>query len=110
DGLYTPGRTAGKYQVIATQQGGTLSDTAQITVADTVTTTPPPPPPSSGKTFFLANAESGNLGAWNVGGWEVVQQNGTVTAAQAKVKDGSWAYKYEVTSSGNPTVGAVGHD
>src|SRR5262249_2014325 len=34
----------------------------------------------------------------------------TVTASQTRSRNGSWAYKYEVTSSGSPTVGAVGHD
>jgi parallel beta-helix repeat protein len=40
-GLYTAGQTAGSYRVIATQSGGTLADTAAVTV------TAPPPPPSS---------------------------------------------------------------
>jgi len=32
-GLYTAGSTAGAYQVVATQQGGTLADTATVTIA-----------------------------------------------------------------------------
>ncbi len=39
-GFYTAGSSGGNYRVIATQQGGTLADTAAITV-----TAPPPPPP-----------------------------------------------------------------
>jgi hypothetical protein len=35
-GLYTAGSTAGTFRVIATQQGGTLSDTAVVTVAGPV--------------------------------------------------------------------------
>jgi hypothetical protein len=40
--LYTAGSTAGSYQVIAVQQGGTTADTSAVTV------TPPPPPPPPG--------------------------------------------------------------
>ena len=36
-GLYTAGSTAGTFRVIATQQGGTLADTAAVTI-----TAPPP--------------------------------------------------------------------
>jgi hypothetical protein len=73
DGLYTPGSAPGQFQVIATLQGGTLSDTAQITVTDTVTAPPPPspPPPStcartvnvttaSGLSSAAGNAQAGD--------------------------------------------------
>ena len=36
-GLYTAGSTAGTFRVIAAQQGGTLADTAAVTI-----TAPPP--------------------------------------------------------------------
>ena len=42
-GLYTAGQTAGAFRVIATQSGGTLADTAQVTVS--VPPSPPSPPP-----------------------------------------------------------------
>ena len=71
--------------------------------------TPPSPPPQGGETYFMADAESGTLGAWSLP-WGVVQFNGTVTPSRARAKRGSSSYKYEVTSSGRPTSGAVGHD
>ena len=40
-GSYTAGTSGGSYRVIATQQGGTLADTATVTI-----TAPAPPPPS----------------------------------------------------------------
>ena len=46
-GLYTAGSSAGSYRVIATQQGGTLADTAAITL-----TTAPPPPPGGALAWF----------------------------------------------------------
>src|SRR5688572_1179034 len=49
-GLYTAGTTAGSFRVIATQQGGSLADTAAITI---VVVTPPPPPPPTGSTVAL---------------------------------------------------------
>jgi hypothetical protein len=36
NGLYTAGRTAGTFPVIATQQGGTLADTALVTITPTL--------------------------------------------------------------------------
>lgn len=41
-GVYTAGSTPGSYQVIATNTGGTLADTALVTVP--APTAPPPPP------------------------------------------------------------------
>jgi hypothetical protein len=46
-GLYTAGTSAGSYRVIATQQGGTLADTAAITL-----NVPLPPPPGGGLAWF----------------------------------------------------------
>jgi parallel beta-helix repeat protein len=40
-GLYTAGQLAGTYRVVATQSGGSLADTAQVTIT-TVASTPPP--------------------------------------------------------------------
>src|SRR6266581_6811320 len=42
-GAYTAGQTPGAYQVTAKQNGGSLTDTAAVTVASA----PPPPPPGS---------------------------------------------------------------
>jgi hypothetical protein len=46
-GLYTAGVSAGSYRVIATQQGGTLADTAALTL-----TVAPPPPPGGSLAWF----------------------------------------------------------
>jgi hypothetical protein len=50
-GRYTAGTVAGSYRVIATQTGGSLADTAAVTIA--VVTPPPPPPPPTGSTVAL---------------------------------------------------------
>src|SRR6266536_1121183 len=44
-GLYTAGQTAGGYQVVAKQNGGSLADTSAVTVTATPPPPPPPPPP-----------------------------------------------------------------
>jgi hypothetical protein len=51
-GLYTAGSVAGTYRVVATQQGGTLADTAAVTIT-----------PASGATLFSEGFEDGNLGS-----------------------------------------------
>ena len=102
-GLYTAGQTAGTYRVIATQRGGTLADTSTVTI----TAPTSPLPPSSGKTFYLADAETGNYYPWTSGGtgWQVVQQNGTVTNSTSRPRHGARAWKYEITSHANATIG-----
>ena len=97
-GKYTAGQYAGAHRVIAKQATGTLADTSVVTITATA------PAPSTGKTFYTANAESGNLSAWTLP-WGVVQYQGTVTASQARPRFGSWGYKYEVTNHVNATVG-----
>jgi hypothetical protein len=101
--IYTAGQTAGTYRVIAKQSGGTLADTSVVTITEA---TAPTPPPSTGRTFFSANAETGNLSAWALP-WGVVQYQGTVTATQNRPRFGSWAYRYEVTDH---ISGVTGHD
>ncbi|HKV75110.1 MAG TPA: Ig-like domain-containing protein [Gemmatimonadales bacterium] len=46
-GLYTAGNTTGAFRVIATQQGGTLADTAAVTIASAVLTQVIVTPPSA---------------------------------------------------------------
>ena len=93
-GLYTAGQTAGTYQVIARVSGGTLADTANVTIT---APSPPPPPtdPVTGKTFFLADAESGVVSPpWNgpvFGNYGIVPVSSTEEA-----KNGSRAYKFEI--------------
>ncbi|MFZ5623670.1 MAG: hypothetical protein ACOY71_04460 [Gemmatimonadota bacterium] len=47
-GLYTAGSTPGTYRVVAVQLGGTLADTAVVTITAAPPPPPPPPPPASG--------------------------------------------------------------
>ncbi|MBA2323550.1 MAG: hypothetical protein H0V92_05880 [Pseudonocardiales bacterium] len=81
-------------------------DTVRLPAVDTVcragwTCTPPspPPPPPAGTTYFLADAESGNLSAWSLP-WGAVSDGSdplpVVTADRAKV--GTQSYKYEITN------------
>jgi hypothetical protein len=105
-GIYTAGQTAGTFRVIATQSGGTLADTAVVTVTappPTASPTPPPPPPTSGsgKIFFTADAESGDMSAWSLP-WGVVAEPGDPlpAAVTTRAKTGSWSYKYEVKVTG----------
>ncbi len=53
-GVYTAPGTAGTYRVIVAHSGGTLRDTATVTVQ---ASSPPPPPPSTGG--FATNVPSG---------------------------------------------------
>ena len=104
-GKYWAGQTAGTYRVIATKTGGGRADTSTVTIAATAPL-PPPPPSGTGKTFFSANAETANLGAWSLP-WGVVQYQGTVTTPTVRPKYGSYSYRYDVT---NNVSGTVGHD
>src|SRR5262245_58928497 len=57
--------------------------------------------PASGTIFFLADAESGTLEPpWPSWGHE--GQNGGPTLASERVKNGSWAWKFEIVG---PTPG-----
>jgi hypothetical protein len=91
-GLYTAGATAGTFRVIASQSGGTLADTAAVTITAST------PPPTSGTTYFLADGESGTvvppftyLNPANAG------LNPTNATAQAK--HGSRSYKFEIPAT-----------
>ena len=95
-GLYNAGSTAGTYRVVATQSGGSLADTATVTI-----TAPSAPPPSGGDTYFLADAESGTvLPTW--ASWGVYANGGAIapTTSTARVKTGSRAWKFEITDPG----------
>ncbi len=58
-GLYTAGTSAGTYRVIATQIGGTLADTAAVTVT---VSSPPPPPPSGDHAGWQVGANGSSSG------------------------------------------------
>ena len=66
------------------------------------------PAPTSGTTFFNGTAETGTEAPWSLPspGWGA-RFNGDHSATQTRVKNGSWAYKYEVTTSG---TGTIAHD
>jgi hypothetical protein len=89
-GLYTAGATAGTFRVIATQQGGTLADTANVTV----TAVQPPPTGSCARTVNsntvsgFTSAVSGALpgdciylapGTYTFGSSLTVSRSGTAT-------------------------------
>lgn len=112
-GTYLAGEQPGTYRVVATLSGGSLADTASVTVTSPSSS---PPPPTSGQTFFVADAESGNMNAWSLP-WGVKGDgtNPAPTASQARTRSGGWAYRYEITApqvnphstmtlSGNPQV------
>jgi hypothetical protein len=66
-GNYTAGSTAGTFRVVATQSGGTLADTSQVTI----TAPAPSPPPSTHAGWYVAPAgssgASGQVGApWSL--------------------------------------------
>ena len=68
NGLYTAGNTAGTFRVIATQQGGSLADTATISIVAA--------PPPSAQIYFEDGFESGGLGGTGQAGWRWGQVNG----------------------------------
>jgi Polysaccharide lyase len=97
-GFYTAGPTAGTFRVIATQSGGTLADTAAVSV------TAASPAPSGGTTYFLADAESGSLvPPWS--DWGIVQSGGALlpTTSTVRTKSGARAFKYEIGPSTDAT-------
>jgi hypothetical protein len=89
-GLYTAGQTAGTFRVIATQSGGTLGDTAVVTLTA--------PPSLSGKTFFSADAENGSVippWSWQVAEWSAGAP--LVTNSTTRAKNGTRSYKFEIS-------------
>jgi hypothetical protein len=62
-GLYTAGQTAGTFRVIASQSGGTLADTATVTV--TAPSTTPPPPSTSACVGTLRTVNVSTVSALN---------------------------------------------
>jgi len=95
-GLYTAGATAGSFRVIATQQGGTLADTATVTIGG-----------AGGGTILLSEAfEDGNLAtrAW-FGGTSVA------TAADARPgSTGSRSLEWHWTLGSNAPHSAARKD
>jgi hypothetical protein len=98
-GLYTAGQVAGSFRVIAQDPAGGLADTAVVSISVPVSTSPPP---SGGKTFFLADAESGTMiPPWP--SWGVVGVNGAILPTNSDVlpKNGLRSFKYEVPNAGS---------
>lgn len=91
-GLYTAPTTAGTYRVIVAHSGGTLRDTATVTVAAPPTdgggTTPPP----TGGLFFSDNFDTGarqnaNGFSWGSASW--------VSVSNEKAFSGQYALRFE---------------
>ena len=57
DGLYTPGTVVGTYRVVATQQAGTIADTAQVIILA-------PPPNTYTTTFAVTENPLSEGGKW----------------------------------------------
>jgi hypothetical protein len=99
--------SAGTYQVIAVLAGGSLADTATVTV-----TTPPPPPPPSGLTDECANPAAGwiwcddfdqdRLASY----FEYDAASGSFTRTAGVGNEGSTAMKASFTQ-GQTTAGAL---
>jgi parallel beta-helix repeat protein len=93
-GLYQAGQSAGTYRVVATQSGGTLADTAQVTI-----TTASPPPPSEAACSGIAVPAGSSI------------QNAVNAAAQgATLCLGAGTYQNQTVSpkAGQQLVGARG--
>lgn len=92
-GLYTAPTTAGTYRVIVAHSGGTLRDTATVTVAAPPTdgggTTPPP---SSGSPFFSDSFDNGQRNDANGFRWT---SPAYVTVSTEKAFSGSHALRFE---------------
>ena len=67
-------------------------------------------PPAEGTTFFFADAEAANMTPFNPPSWAEVEFNGTVSNVADTTAGFSRAYQFEVTNSGNPSSGSIGHD
>jgi hypothetical protein len=95
-GLYTAGATAGTFRVIASQSGGTLADTASVTI------TASSPPQASGTTYFFANAESGTVSPPlqypYADGGGMLPINSTTRA-----RNSTRSFKFEIAPSTSPT-------
>jgi hypothetical protein len=81
---------AGTFRVIAMQSGGTLADTAVVTV------TAPTPPPTSGTTYFLATAETPG----SIYPWTYTTQGGVnppPSSSADRAKNGLRSWKFERT-------------
>ena len=73
-GLYTAGGTAGTYRVIAVQQGGTLADTAAVTV----TSAPASGPNLNEPTGYVRIADQ-PFNSLTADGWRIESSNPTLT-------------------------------
>jgi hypothetical protein len=100
-GLFTAGATAGNFRVVAVQSGGTLADTAAVSVTATA------PAPTNGNTYLLAGAESGTTSPWNYVFGNPAGVNPAPAASKTRVRSGAYSYKHEVTTATNPSSSMV---
>jgi hypothetical protein len=101
-GLFRAGVTAGNFRVVAVQSGGTLADTATVSV-----TAATAPDPTNGNTYFLAGAESGTTSPWNYVFGNPAGVNPAPAASKTRVRSGAYSYKHEVTTATNPSSSMV---
>jgi hypothetical protein len=100
-GLYTAGTTGGAFRVIATQQGGTLADTASVTI-----TTPAPSSGSCARTVNVSTA-SGLSSAINnaLPGDCIVMAPGTYSGGFTITRSGTAQNPIRLTGSRTAIVG-----
>jgi hypothetical protein len=98
-GSYTAGSTEGTFRVVAKASGGTLADTSAVVIAAPAPAPSPPPPSGTGTTYFLANAENGDMSSWSLP-WGVKSDgtNPVPSNTSARARSGGRSYKYEITS------------
>lgn len=128
-GLYTAPSTAGTYRVIVAHSGGTLRDTATVTVAGP---TSPPPPSGNTSIIFSDDFESGTFGKivngtrWSSTPWADVSKSiarSGSNSARLRQGDSEWwgemrfeplpnlpevfleFYLYQPSGSESPSVG-----
>ena len=92
-GQYTAGSTGGTYRVIAKASGGTLADTAGVTVIAPAPPPPPPPPPSGSRP--LDESFTG-FGKWSTEGCDPATCPWVRTIVTSPVREGTTAARVEL--------------
>jgi len=96
NGLYVAPTAAGSYRVVVAHTGGTLRDTAVVTVPSVVI--PPPAPPSAGM-FFSDNFDNGQRNNANGFKWLGATEP-TISAERAFSGTYAMRFQFNATASG----------
>lgn len=95
-GLYTAPTTAGTYRVIVAHSGGTLRDTATVTVASSGTT---PPPPTGAAMFFSDDFDNGKRNHANGFRWGGADDQSNPRISNEMSFNGTHAMRFEYRAS-----------